>query len=212
MTVKTHFRLELFWVNKEHRHVQTHTKGDWFTEPHCVEQKEKLDEEYTVKGKQKYNCLKFPDPESENIDSLIENNFQNISFSIWPEYDYLEFEISAYKGSLLGIKNIKIEDCSDVPEHLKPENIKPRVTLPAFLPSTSPEPSTEASTTTFASVDAEEVAPMIVSEPEQKNDNMKLSDLLQKLQVNLKKAEEPASPTPETSKSVLGEYFQDHAV
>ena len=155
---------------------------------------------------------KFPDPESENIDSLIENNFQNISFSIWPEYDYLEFEISAYKGSLLGIKSIKIEDCSDVPEHLKPENIKPRVTLPAFLPSTSPEPSTEASTTTLASVDAEEVAPMIVSEPEQKNDNMKLSDLLQKLQVNLKKAEEPASPTPETSKSVLGEYFQDHAV
>ena len=207
MTVKTHFRIELFWVNKEHRMVSSHVRGDWFTEPQCIEKKEKLDEEY----KKKYNCMKFPDPESENFDSLVANNFQNISFSIWPEYDYLELEMSAYKGAVLGIKNIIIEDCSKVPEHLKPENITPRATLPDSLPSTTPVPTTETSTTMEAdtndSMNNVEIVPnIIVSGPEQKPDNLKLTDLLQKLQVNLKKAEEPEASTEGNPKSVLGKF------
>ena len=206
MTVKTHFRLELFWVNSQHKHVETHKKGDWFTNPHCIENKEKLDEEYTdKKNRTKYDCMEFPDPESENIDSLIENNFQNISFSIWPKYEYLELEISVFKGTVLGIKHILIEDCSDVPEHLKPENRKPRPTLPASLPSTTLAPSTTTTTTTTlpeASVNTDNAVPnIIVTEPEQKQENLKLMDLLQKMQVNLKKAED----TDETSKSLLGE-------
>ena len=207
MTVKTHFRIELFWVNKEHRMVSSHVRGDWFTEPHCIEKKEMLDEKY----KGKYDCMKFPDPESENIDSLVANNFQNISFSIWPKYDYLELEMSVFKGTALGIKNINIEDCSKVPEHLKPENITPRATLPDSLPSTTSVPTTETSTTIVAdtndSMNNVEIVPnIIVSQPEQKPDNLKLTDLLQKLQVNLKKAEEPASTTEGNPKSVLGKY------
>ena len=207
MTVKTHFRIELFWVNKEHRMVSSHVRGDWFTEPQCVEKKEKLDEEY----KKKYNCMNFPDLESENFDSLVANNFQNISFSIWPEYDYLELEMSVYKGAVLGIKNIIIEDCSKVPEHLKPENITPRATLPDSLPSTTPVPTTETSTTMEAdtndSMNNVEIVPnIIVSGPEQKPDNLKLTDLLQKLQVNLKKAEEPEASTEGNPKSVLGKF------
>ena len=210
MTVKTHFRIELFWVNDQHRMVSQHVRGDWFTEPQCIEKKEKYDEEY----KKKYHCMKFPeisDPESENFDSLVNNNFQNISFSIWPNYDYLELEISVYKGTVLGIKNINIEDCSKVPEHLKPENITPRATLPDSLPSTTPSttpvPTTETSTTTESDTNDSIV---IVSAPEEKPDNLKLTDLLQKLQVNLKKAEEPASTTEGTQKSMLGEFLLGH--
>lgn len=208
-----------FWINSEHRLANSVVKHDWFTEPDCINKKTKLDEEY----KENYACMKFPDPKSENIDSLIENNFQNISFSIYPKYEYLELEISVYKGTVMAIKNFSIEDCSKVPEHLKPENQRPRATLPAFLPSTTKTSTTVASTvastvpttttTTEASINTAvskttnniEIIPnAIVSEPEQNvPENLKLTDLFQKMQVNLKKAEVPASSTEGTPKSLL---------